>query len=212
MIKTKKPFTIDMLPNDVFKKWFKQSARSWQIWRIKAEYLYHAANYLLKVHQKAKDKQVKLLLKEIEKDVGHLKSGNRSATKTEVKLIYDSSVVSVHRMLIGYSIENLVKAILIQRNQNLIKDNGTINKQITVHLSVELMKECNISLSSEEIDLITMLSWYVRWAGRYPVPLKVEDIKPYRRFDGLWFQPGDLQLKNEEELINNLYSKLAKFL
>lgn len=213
MRKMKKPFTINMLPEAVFNRWFLQRARNKQSWIMQAKYLSYAANYLLKLHQKARDTQVKLLLNEMKKNGGRLRVGSRPATKQEIKLIYDSSVISVYRMLMGYSIENLAKAFLIEAQPSLIGNNGIIHKSvITSHLSVTMIEGCNIKLKVQEKDIVKMLSWYVVWAGRYPVPLKTEHTKPYERYDGLWFQPGDLQMQGEIRLIEIIYSKLLKTL
>lgn len=203
----KKPFTINMLPDEVFKKWFVQKARSPQAWIIQSKYLHHAADYLLKLHQKAEDKQIKLLLKELKENEGQLRTGSRPATKLKVELIHDTSVIAVYRMLMGYSIENLSKAILIKKKPDLIKKDGAFGDKNTIkrHLSIEMIRECGIKLKAQEKDTVQMLSWYVLWAGRYPIPLKVKDTKPYKRSDGLWFQPGDLQMQDETQLIENIY-------
>lgn len=70
------------------------------------------------------------------------------------------------------------------------------------------MHDNGIADFDEYKDLLERLSEYVLWIGRYPSPLKLEDISPKINKDGTFewkeMPPGSLQL------IPELYGKLYK--
>jgi hypothetical protein len=82
----------------------------------------------------------------------------------EKMLAYSKSFM----LLTGFAFENLLKGILYGRDSNskLARNKGG-------HGIVEMAKGI-ITLSSAELNLLERLETYLRWAGRYRVPLSPE--------------------------------------
>jgi hypothetical protein len=73
-------------------------------------------------------------------------------------------------MLAGMMIETLAKAVLVERNQ-IVRISELKN-----HNLKELVVAAGYSPNPEEIVFLDRLSEFVRWAGRYPVPLKPTNL------------------------------------
>ena len=82
---------------------------------------------------------------------------------------------SVAYMLAGFAIEVLLKGLLVQKTRPL---NANGRFVLHSHHLVELAKEANISLIESEPRLLEKLEEFLTWAGRYPVPLTSESMRP----------------------------------
>ena len=92
------------------------------------------------------------------------------------------------RLLAGYAIENLLKAVHVRRrvlkNEPIVNDQGNLQGIRGDHNYVELAKrELGETISPEEELLLCRLSLAVLWAGRYPgnkkVPGQTDWIQAY---------------------------------
>jgi hypothetical protein len=86
---------------------------------------------------------------------------------------YEATMVApVALMLAGMALENLVKALFVQ------KQNSTVTAQLAkgklprsfTHSIKALAARAEIPLSVDEASLLEKLEIYVVWLGRYPVP------------------------------------------
>lgn len=85
----------------------------------------------------------------------------------------------VYYMLWGYSIENLLKAIIVKKNSE--DDKKVISKLPTViksHDLLKLVESAHVSyLSRDYPDILSKLKECIIWYGRYPVPISARDYK-----------------------------------
>ncbi|WP_103864809.1 hypothetical protein [Aquimarina sp. I32.4] len=79
----------------------------------------------------------------------------------------------------GFSIENLLKGLLIAENYELIS-NGKISPEIsTKHDLVQLSEKVeSIDFNEKEIELLKTLSEAIPYWGRYPIPKKFTKVTP----------------------------------
>lgn len=89
----------------------------------------------------------------------------------------------VERLLMGFSVENLLKAILLQNPEKLNKafgKDGNLSWGKDGHNLLILFDEANIPLSKTEKRFIEVWQTCAIWAGRYPLP-KNENALPRQR-------------------------------
>lgn len=92
---------------------------------------------------------------------------------------------NVYKMLMGMAFESLIKAVLTQRNIDFKY----------IHNLRKLAQQADIKLSEEEFNLLDILSEYILWAGRYPVPKADENFKKF--------------YENEQEQLYDGYTKIS---
>lgn len=88
------------------------------------------------------------------------------------------ALVHSYFLLIAYAMENVIKGILIGRDAsvvtdarvpgNLLRDGG----HDIASAGVEIL-----DLRDDEINLLERLNTYLKWSGRYPLPLKASDYR-----------------------------------
>lgn len=83
-----------------------------------------------------------------------------------IRGICDSQFCAVALMLIGYSLEVSLKAMLIISNG--VEDFLRVEKQYKHHRLEELASF--VTLSEKEIAILRVLTHFTYWAGRYPDP------------------------------------------
>jgi len=84
-------------------------------------------------------------------------------------------------MLYGFTVENLLKAGIAHRG-NAAKANG--NFKLNSHELEDLAIQLAIPLSPEECELLERLETFIKWAGRYPIPLHSDALYPRKLVDG----------------------------
>ena len=52
------------------------------------------------------------------------------------------------------------------------------------HKIIELAKNLGLQCSKEELELLERLEHYIIWAGRYPIPLHIQDLYPRELTEG----------------------------
>jgi hypothetical protein len=86
----------------------------------------------------------------------------------------DAFLFGPYMLLSGMAVENLLKAIHLQRHPELVQDGRIVPRAWPGaphgHDLVALMREVSASLATEHRDLLTRLTTFVLWGGRYPVP------------------------------------------
>lgn len=95
----------------------------------------------------------------------------------------DRSINATFLMLVSYSIENYLKAILINLNKKVFRDHVNqrheLPKALKSHDLTILASDSGISTSNDpfECQLLKRLTYCAVWHGRYPVPLKARDFE-----------------------------------
>jgi hypothetical protein len=134
--------------------------------------------------------------------------GTKELTEDEIEDVHDSLLISIYLMLMGYSIENLLKAIIMLEHPEYYRPDAKITN-IKDHRLVELCKCCNIRIKPDEATLLKELTIYIEWKGRYPIPLKALEIPNNLNSDGTAKEDfvGFRGRKTQEE-IDMLYMKI----
>jgi hypothetical protein len=112
---------------------------------------------------------------------------------------------SVYRMLIGMSLESLLKGIIAAQGVNILDSKGKLSREFTSHKLSTLASKVDATqfvFSSEELRVLEATEPYVIWAGKYPFPKSYEDVT-YIKTHSL----KDLQI--ELALWDRLYEHLA---
>lgn len=95
-------------------------------------------------------------------------------------------ISSTAMMLGGFAIENLLKAIKVSQGSQVFDDRGFFT--VKTHDVLELAVDAGVELDTAEEALLEKLEQFVIWAGRYPIPLSSEDLRP-RTLDNGGFAP-----------------------
>jgi hypothetical protein len=98
-------------------------------------------------------------------------------TATGKIIIQKSGISRSYFLLIGFSIENLMKAYMISRNPDYLKD-GKIDQSISSnHNLFELSRKLKtFDFSKSELNLLKILSEGIPYWTRYPIPKRFENI------------------------------------
>jgi hypothetical protein len=79
--------------------------------------------------------------------------------------------------LYGLAIENLLKAILMKNEPDRVSEGKLRKWPSGGHDLIALATTSRIELTAEERDLLQRLTHFIRWAGRYPIPMKLDDME-----------------------------------
>lgn len=123
------------------------------------------------------------------------------------------AVFQSHMMLLGFSLENLVKAVSVKTytsKNGLVTDFKSLQNQVwqvkNAHDLLSIAENCNFELTDNEKDLIERHTEFLVWAGRYHLPknkLKYDEV----------FEQGKLRRKQgDHNLIESVFSKAKRFL
>jgi len=110
-------------------------------------------------------------------------------------------------MLMGFSLENLCKGVLIAQTPELVGPAGKLAKEIRTHDVNHLVERALGPQSEPETLLLTVLTNHARWQGRYPLPLEWSDF----RLSGEFLRMKELGIEEFErqvEILDTLYSRL----
>jgi hypothetical protein len=89
----------------------------------------------------------------------------------------------IERMLMGFSLENLIKAILLQtptKIQEVFVEEGRLSWGKDGHNLLRLFKEAKIEISNLEEKYLAVWQECAIWAGRYPLPVNESGL-PLKR-------------------------------
>jgi len=119
----------------------------------------------------------------------------------------DGALISVYYMLMGYAIENLLKGILMIQHPEYFKPEAKL-VDIQDHDLTRLCNKCNIVITQDEANLLNKLKNYILWQGKYPIPLKLDDMWPKRQPNGTWKTQGEaFHGRKQQQEVDSLYSK-----
>jgi hypothetical protein len=79
------------------------------------------------------------------------------------------------QMLYGYALENLFKGMIVNQKPGLI-GSERVSRALNSHDLIKLAEIAAFPLAVQEVPLLAALSKITVWAGRYPVPLTVEEF------------------------------------
>ncbi len=89
--------------------------------------------------------------------------------------ITDWRFVPIYRMLMALSVENLLKGIQIAEGHEAI-EKGQLSKRLGSHgLRRYADGVSGVEITEHEKKILDELQSYLMWAGRYPMPKRVED-------------------------------------
>ena len=179
--------------NELLKaKQFQLGATMPMAWKLAALILKHAADRLFDIQHDAALRIISPSVQEAQNASlqAQSASGLKQLAGRELEDRWDSELISVYYFLMGCSTENLLKGILMSQHPEYLEAETKLT-HIKSHDLVKLCSRCNIDLVEKEKELLEKLTTYVKWAGRYPVPLSNEDMFPKKKADGTWVQRGD---------------------
>lgn len=121
-------------------------------------------------------------------------------------------------MLVAYAIENYLKAILVVENKEkyrqYILHTGNLPEDLknNGHDLNRLIKSSKLALTEGESSLLTRLYRHSVWQGRYPVPVKAEDLNITATYNGKGFDKKAIGLWSEDiNELKILIRRVAKF-
>jgi hypothetical protein len=158
-------------------------------WKWYAKLLKHAADVLLERYKPAI------------KELSSHKSGRMNVPEEEW-FERDKRLISAYYLLMGLSIENLAKGIVMVRHPEYLKNNTKLIKErIGTHNINGLLKSNNIYGFTDDEEILNALSKCILWASKYPVPFERE--KYDWGYD--WMDPEAI-----ERLYNRFYNRLEE--
>lgn len=121
---------------------------------------------------------------------------------------------SVYKYLAGMAIENLLKVIMIRKDQCLVRMDG-LDKSIKSHTVWSYHRNGKLKflqdqqqLTDDETEFLRVVEHYVVWLGRYPIPLKAsvfrDDLDTVENFE-----KSHPKLEDFNKLFESTYGKLA---
>jgi hypothetical protein len=84
----------------------------------------------------------------------------------------DWRYIPIYRMLMAFSIENLLKGILIVEGHEAIEGDRLSHRLKNHGLRQYADKLSGVTITKSEKSLLDELQHYLMWAGRYPMPTK----------------------------------------
>jgi len=151
-------------------------------WLRTADRHKRAADILYEIAPTAHERQMARMLKEFERTKAEMKkqgltsrSESRTVEGEELQECLDSELLSDYLLLAGYALECILKGCLLARQPELVEDEKKLAKAVTIHNLERLCRDCGISLSPLELQVIDIIAWHVDW-GKYPVPKDLKDM------------------------------------
>jgi hypothetical protein len=151
---------MDLTPRQFEEYIFKLSGTP-VLWRHKADELRHAAN-ILRI-------EIDRWFKEANEHTEKVKAQGK-----EDVLIRQPIITSTYNMLLGFSIENLLKGIIIEKNPDHLVD-GKLSNGIKKHDLFYLTNLAEYKLSDGEKKFCDTATEAMITSGRYPIAVKSAD-------------------------------------
>ena len=170
--------------------------------------LKHAADQLYNIYNEANINHLEKILEDIKND--EFINGHKTLEDEDLKEFLDMELITTYFLLMGFSIENLLKCLLIIKRKDEIKPwNRKFPKFLKNHNLKDLATECGLMINNSENELLEKLSNYIKWMGRYPTPLIEENTYPIKGNNGTWISKGEgyAGTKPQEEVIK-FYNRL----
>ena len=131
---------------------------------------------------------------------------------------YDDRFLSIYLMLSSYAIENLLKAVIIKKQRNELRNTKNADTKLPSilkkHNLYELAKQAglrNLPLNNEEY--LRKLTRHVEWYARYPIPTEAKDLNTsgVTEQDKQPYSKSDYTSMDIKE-VNRLVSEIRYFL
>jgi hypothetical protein len=177
--------TIVRTADTLFRTMFERTAELPLTWRLMAESLLRAARALVPL---------------IEADW--------RASQDPDQEEFEHPVAEVYMLLAGLAIENLAKAMLVEGSPTPVTKKGVLVRRLLSHDLVKLFDQTGLTFTADEIDLAERLQVFVQWAGRYPLPVRVDDQLPRMQRTGGSAPPNYITSSDFDD-INALAAKLS---
>ncbi len=162
-------------PDDEFLRWeFQAAGQNALNWYLSAKSLFDAATELYSRYEAARGVWASRFTRD---ELGIPQAIPKPFTPEEMAQFKHTEFGSVAIMLLGFGLENLGKALLIRANPSLVSGTDGI-RQIKTHRLENLLPQCGYKPTKKDKGVLSILSEYVEWAGRYPIPTK--PLKPDR--------------------------------
>ena len=142
-------------PEKLFRRMFQQAADMPDAWRMTADSLMRAAGTLVPL----------------------VEADTRAALDPSQNT-FEDPVAPVFMLLAGLAIENLAKAKLVEGRSSPATVGDALAPDLKSHDLVDLLHRAGLTLSDDESYLAERLQAFVEWAGRYPIPVKLEGQLP----------------------------------
>jgi hypothetical protein len=123
-------------------------------WKIKADEYYRAGEYLFL---------------EIAKDYDWLNKNLQ--TRNAAQSPFLPHIEHPYILIIGNSIENLIKACMISADKSLIGEDK-VSSKLSSHNLDNLIKQTTIKATEDQLTFLKFLSYQIYWASKYPIPLE----------------------------------------
>jgi hypothetical protein len=141
---------------------FAQVAVTWSQWIGQAgEHLYAAQILLPHVQQR-------------DAEIHRLMESRHSGT-----VLMSPSLTGIYFLHCAFSVENAFKGVIAAERaveiESEIRKTNKIPKLLLSHDLVSLAKKADLSIGTDEEFMLTFLSRYGIWAGRYPLPVRNDD-------------------------------------
>jgi hypothetical protein len=126
---------------------------------------------------------------------------------------------AVYAMLLGYAFECGLKGLWVQKGNRIVAD-GRLQRIANVgdHELLQLANAVGIAEiepTMEELDALNRLTPFIRFAGRYPIPITPEEMKPRAVAGQGKIAPGFYSLADfavAERLLNRMTTRLRRAL
>jgi len=120
---------------------------------------------------------------------------------------FEAPVTPIYILLVGLAIENLVKGIYVARNPTACSSDN-LPSELTKHKTIEFFERLDLSFSQAEGHLLERIETFVLWAGRYPIPRKLDDLLPRNHPEG-GSGPLTYVTSTDFEMLEALISRLT---
>lgn len=161
---------------------FLAASQSPSRWLSTADRHKRAADILYEIAHAAHEREMARMQKEhartkAEMDKQGLTSWSESRTLEGAELsdYLDSELLSEYLLLAGYALECILKGYLLATRPELVKDNKKLDRMVTIHNLVQLCRDCEITLSQLEQQVLDIITWHVEWR-KYPVPKDLKNM------------------------------------
>lgn len=154
-------------------------------WQAVSSNLKRAADKLYELYYEARTRWVERSARELQEKRETDQPTSRTLEGQELQDLHDMGLIIPYFLLVGYAIENLLKAILMVQHPEYFDPQGKLD-DIKTHKLTDLCRRCGFALQESETRLLQLLSDYIDWRGKYPIPLEGAKMWPRRQADGTW--------------------------
>lgn len=119
----------------------------------------------------------------------------------------------VRAMLLGYAIECALKGLWVKKGNRIVENGKYVGvRKGQDHNLAELSLAVGFSATVTETDVLHRLSKFVRFAGRYPVARRPDEMQPYeesviRKVDVGFFSKRDF--RTAQSILNKIVSRIS---